>query len=67
MTAGQINECTDASKKSACQAAARGKAQSTVQAQAFNGQCAEAKATARAGAAMGIKGLDRTIAKSSCK
>jgi hypothetical protein len=62
-----FGKCTDAGKKSACQAAARSKAQGTVQAQAFNGQCAQAKATAQAAAAMGIKGLDRTISKSSCK
>jgi tRNA A-37 threonylcarbamoyl transferase component Bud32 len=65
--AGSFNKCTDAGKKSACQAAARGKAAGTVQSQAFTGQCAQAKATAQAGAAMGIKGLDKVIAKSSCK
>jgi tRNA A-37 threonylcarbamoyl transferase component Bud32 len=61
------NKCTDAGKKSACQAAARSKAQSTVKTQAFNGQCAQAKATAQAAAAMGIKNLDKVVAQSSCK
>lgn len=65
--AASYSKCTDASKKSACQAAARGKAQSVVQSQAFNGQCTQAKATAAAAEAMGIKGLDKVIAKSSCK
>jgi serine/threonine-protein kinase len=60
-------QCTDAGKKSACTNAARGPAQDAVRAQALNGQCTQAKATAQAGAALGIKGLDKIIAKSSCK
>ncbi len=65
--ASSFNKCTDAGKRSACQAAARGQASEAVKSQTFNGQCAQAKATARAGAAMGIRGLDELIEKSSCK
>jgi serine/threonine-protein kinase len=52
--AASYNRCSDAGQKSSCAGIVRGRAPAAAKAAAFNGNCAQAKAIAAGGQAMGV-------------
>jgi serine/threonine-protein kinase len=65
--ASAYNSCTEAGPKAQCSGIVKGRAQSAVQTEAFNGNCAKAKAMAAAAQSMGVPGGAFAKALAACK